>query len=99
MNKHQIILSMHPNQVPNIKQVLFTQDETDPGSHPDSLYIAESRWEDLGEPTVITITVEPGDLLNPPDDGAELLHRDAGTGRFVTEEFAEENPDTTVTES
>jgi hypothetical protein len=41
--------------------------------HPDDLYttsrfevyLPPDLWRDMGEPAVITVTVEPGDLLNP----------------------------------
>ena len=32
------------------------------------LEIPRSTWEDMGEPLKITVTIEPGDLLN--DDGS-----------------------------
>lgn len=107
MNSHQTVLSLHPNQVPNIGQVLFTQDNVEAGEHPESLYIDETVWEEMGEPMVVTITVVVGDQLNDVDEEAFVLHsgdgtevhRSAVTGQFVSEEFAEENPDTTVTES
>lgn len=37
------------------------------------------------------------DLEDP--SGEKVLHRDAGSGEFVTEQFAAENPGTTVTET
>ncbi len=33
------------------------------------------------------------------DDTDHLNHRDAGTGRYVTQNYAEEHPDTTISES
>lgn len=97
--KHEVVLSLHSNQVPDLGQVLFTEDNPEAGQHPETYYVSEKDWEAMGEPEVITLTFVAGDQLNPPDDGAELLHRDAGTGQFVTEKYAEEHPDTTVTES
>lgn len=40
------------------------------------------------------IFYETYDVVN-----TEVVHRDAGTGEFVTEEYAEEHPDTTVKET
>jgi hypothetical protein len=33
------------------------------------------------------------------DEEPEIVHRDAGTGQYVTEEYAEANPETTVSET
>jgi len=40
---------------------------------------------------------EPDESVD--DDQPALLHRDAVTGQFVTDDYADENPDTTVTEN
>ena len=40
--------------------VLFVQDDT-----PVELELDRGRWEWMGSPTVVTITIEPGDLTEP----------------------------------
>lgn len=41
------------------------------------------------------------DIFNETYDevDSQIIHRDAGTGEFVTEKYAEEHPDTTVKET
>lgn len=98
--QHQTVLTFNSQQMEDVPQALFVQPNTEPGQHPETYYISSELWEDMGSPAQITITVVPGDQLTPPPDGgAELLHRDAGTGQFVSEDYAEANPETTVTES
>lgn len=41
--------------------VVFVQDES-----VTELVLDRSRWLAMAEPVVLTVTVEPGDLLNPP---------------------------------
>lgn len=31
---------------------------------PDYLNLSQEVWEDMGKPTAITVTIQPGDLLN-----------------------------------
>lgn len=38
--------------------------EDDPALWQESLLIEASMWDDLGQPSTITVTVEPGDRLN-----------------------------------
>jgi len=99
LRQYRTVLEMYANQVAGTEQVLFTETDVPAGKHPETYYISEKDWEKMGEPTVITITVEPGDKLHVEYSGEEILHRDAGTGQFVTEEYAEAHPETTVTES
>lgn len=64
-SRHQTVLTLHENQAPaNVAQVLFTSDETLAGQHPESYWMDLSLYEDMGQPAAITLTVEPGDLLN-----------------------------------
>ena len=44
---------------------LFVQLDEDTGLPSTSLTIGPQSWEDLGRPQRVTVTVEPGDLLNP----------------------------------
>ena len=41
----------------------FQEEYTDPG-HPRVLTMLFDDWADIGSPEVITVTIEPGDLLN-----------------------------------
>ena len=43
--------------------VRFQEDYIDPG-HPRNILISSADWLDMGCPEVITVTIEPGDLLN-----------------------------------
>lgn len=48
------------------------------------------KYDDMGKPDVITVTVQPGDHLN---DGPEYRYRDNSTGMYVSKEIAEADPD------
>jgi hypothetical protein len=51
-------------------------------------------------PTVVPIeSANVTDVADPNQGELDENFRDAGTGQFVTEEFAQEHPDTTVKES
>ena len=41
----------------------FQEDFTDCG-HPRNLVLSKVDWTDMGSPEIITVTIEPGDLLN-----------------------------------
>lgn len=48
--------------------VFSNEAENDCGSmRNEVLRISNETWTSLGQPDTITISVEPGDLLNPPD--------------------------------
>lgn len=53
---------MHFARRPN-DQVVFLAD-WQPGGRRQTLTTDVDTWRDMGEPRVITVTVEPGDLLN-----------------------------------
>jgi len=53
----------------------FQEEYTDRG-HPRNIVISRSDWADMGSPDVVTVTIEPGDLLN--DDA---ISRDETTHR------------------
>lgn len=45
--------------------IMFTRElEAEDGSVPTQLVIDRETWLEFGEPTEITITIQPGDLLN-----------------------------------
>ena len=41
----------------------FQEDYTDL-AHPRKIVISHADWADMGSPEVVTVTIEPGDLLN-----------------------------------
>lgn len=71
----------------------------DPGfrAHLDMLTTRVCTLEAQARTVAATLTEIQQALAKLAEPTVEL-HRDAGTGRFVTEEHAEENPDTTVRE-
>lgn len=73
LEKHESVLKLHNTQmIEEVHQVCFVQDHTPPGSHPDTLWLAEDLWDDMGNPDTITLTVVPGDTLNEQQDDEEL---------------------------
>ncbi len=44
------------------KLATFTDGEDE--GDPRFFFLTAEAWEDMGEPTTITVTVQPGDLLN-----------------------------------
>lgn len=65
----------------------------------DSSYVmSQVKWVAAGEPQTIYITVTSVIKTAEPADGVEV-HRSAETGEFVSEEFAERNPSTTMKHS
>lgn len=45
-------------------RVMLTREPDEPGEQPTRVQLDKQLWKDMGEPSVVTITVEPGDLLN-----------------------------------
>jgi hypothetical protein len=45
--------------------VMFDQTETEGGNAVPYLALDQDVWEDMGRPNEITVTVRPGDRLNP----------------------------------
>ena len=48
------------------KDVVIYHSEHDPeyDPQPRSLYLDRERYDDMGKPAVVTVTIEPGDKLN-----------------------------------
>ena len=47
--------------------VLFTNEDKDtPSEEATHFRMTEKDWTDMGMPKEVTITIKPGDLLNPP---------------------------------
>jgi len=49
----------------------FSETLDKPSGHPRNIVISRSDWADMGSPEVITVTVMPGDHLNPPENMRE----------------------------
>ena len=60
LTKQQVI--MH-RRVPGIYTEHFQEDFTDL-RHPRYIAVSRGDWDDMGRPEVVTVTIEPGDLLN-----------------------------------
>ena len=56
----------------NSPEGFFLEDDYDPSIH--AAEISHEAWVDMGEPTQVTVTVEPGDNLN--DSGLVGFLRD-----------------------
>lgn len=74
--KHSVVLhwfeslNNYPERYPPLARIgepqIFTTEETPPYSPPPGtgLRLDYDAWQEMGGPTVITVTVEPGDRLN-----------------------------------
>lgn len=58
LTKTQVVLEQ-VNDDPDDTTMLFCGEDT-----PNTVIIGRDVWEDMGEPEKITVTIEPGDLLN-----------------------------------
>ena len=47
--------------------ITFDADLNDTGEIDRVVEITEEAWVDMGTPTVVTVTIEPGDRLNPQE--------------------------------
>lgn len=47
--------------------------ENEEDVHPLVLNIDEETWADFGKPETVTVTIEPGDKLNPSEDEPENM--------------------------
>lgn len=90
-------LHMHRHEDQQSENYVYFELKSEEGERTDGYYMTKQQYEDFGEPEDITVTVVlPGYQME--DDG-EIVHRDAGTGLFVTQQYAEDHPDTTVKET
>lgn len=65
MTKHVTVMH-HSSHFPHGGLALFVQDpfDGDDESNREKIVISKQLYEDMGCPTRITVTVEPGDKLN-----------------------------------
>ena len=62
LTKQQVVMHhVHGNE--GAYTQWFQEDYTDRG-HPRNIVISRMDWADMGSPEVVTVTIEPGDLLN-----------------------------------
>lgn len=61
-------------------------------------HMSREKWTVAHEPKVIYVTVTAVTPTSEPADDVEVF-RSASTGEFVSEEFAERNPSTTMKHS
>ncbi len=45
-------------------EVEFSREPDEPGDIPAIVWLPRTDWLDMGEPQAVTVTIEPGDLLN-----------------------------------
>jgi hypothetical protein len=67
LSRHRIVLTLHamppePEAIAGDASLYFGAEE-EPWAH-TSARLRLDDWVDMGRPTEITVTVEPGDLLN-----------------------------------
>lgn len=94
MAKSEIILSLKEARKSDVTFYVPREKRGDLESWVE-LKMSRFKWQDLGSPETVTLTIEAGDQLN----AEEVAYRDAGTGQYVSEEYADANPDTTVGEA
>lgn len=64
--KTQRVLEMQAVETPD-EPVTFVQYEDDHGFLTTAVTISATTWRDMGCPDKLTVTLEPGDLLNAPE--------------------------------
>lgn len=65
ISKHRIVMDLHTDQ--HTKDFVYFEAEKVDEERTDGYYMTRELFEDFGSPETITVSVEPGDLLNPPD--------------------------------
>jgi hypothetical protein len=72
VTKHVTIMHKATEQ-PFAESIIFDNSDPDDsgGWVPDQYLCDVDMWDDLGQPDTITVTVEPGDLLNTEDPREE----------------------------
>ena len=64
MTKHEVVMLLAPFQKENAPSINFVPAEGDNPIFPHEDYgMNRNDWNDMGQPAVITITIEPGDKL------------------------------------
>ena len=92
--EHNVEMTIVTEGLATDQHVSFTADDDSGASYTMSL----DKWSAAGEPKMIYITVTAVLPTDEPADEVEVF-RSAKTGEFVSEEFAERNPSTTMKHS
>lgn len=66
--RSQTLVRLHTDHSPTLPSVHFEQDvEEDFEDWPLYVEVDVNRWREMGEPAVLTVTIEPRDTLNGSD--------------------------------
>lgn len=96
--EHQVEMTLNRDVFDDhTRAVVFTAEETEDG-FAGSYTMNPEKWETTGKPETIYVTVTAVMPTTEPADEVEVF-RSASTGEFVSEEFAERNPSTTMKHS
>lgn len=92
--EHQVEMEIRDALHEGDQMVFSDMESTDPSSY----IMSKTKWTAAGEPQTIYVTVTAVIPTSEPADDKEVF-RSAETGEFVSEEFAERNPSTTMKHS
>ncbi len=64
LSKQRIVMERYPvnPQGPDVQR--FVQHPEEEGEVARGVDVLTQDWEDMGRPDIVTVTIEPGDLLN-----------------------------------
>lgn len=93
MSRHRTRMVKANNQTMPGKVIFRGDDDSKLLPDQEAAWLNTEIWHEMGSPEVINVTFEYGEI--PDEDN----YRSSKSGQYVTEKFAEENPDTTVHES
>lgn len=60
--KHAIVMTALREPY-NATEVIFMTDPDEETGHRETMRLSPEAWRDMGEPDIVTVTVEPGDAL------------------------------------
>jgi len=96
--EHNVELNKAPNQTMPGKVIFRANEENVEVVDQEAFWLDQARWLVSGSPETIYVTVTAVLPTSEPADEVEVF-RSASTGEFVSEEFAERNPSTTIKHS
>lgn len=72
--KSQVVLDLSDYPTYTNRLLFSNAGDMETGQH-TSVFMPRDKWESMNQPGQITVTIEPGDLLNPPGeiDGQQRL--------------------------
>lgn len=79
LSKSRVVLTLDEHQKhPEMK--FFSQyNEEEPFWLTTGLYFSNEKWEELGRPEFITVTMERGDMLSASQSAAEAIFGEEGS--------------------